>query len=126
VKKEEDESKTDSRERVRAATRCFGDPARVEFGSSDGAYAKAFISDQSIIRSVRSDIRDYLDPDQGELLSVSATGLLMAVMDPSRLFEFSALVDLFARELVPCQVLYRQEAGVTYFSPLRLRRFGLA
>ncbi len=40
-----------------------------------------------------------------------------------RLFEFDCLVDLFATQIIPTQVL-RDERAV-YYSPARLERFGL-
>ena len=108
-----------------ATNRCFGKAIEVEFGAADGAYSKAFVSEASVLRAARPDIGHYLDPGFRDAICASASGLLTAVREPSRLFEFPLLADLFARELIPSQVLYRQGAKMVLFSPARLRRLGL-
>ncbi len=108
-----------------AARQCLGDAIEVEFGVEDSAYAKAFASERSILRAVRPDVVGHLRSEFRNALLESASGLLMAVTEPSRLFDFPLLVDVFARELIPCQVHYRHGAHMAIFSPARLRRFGL-
>ena len=90
----------------------------------DGAYAKAFASEKALLRAVRPDAVAVVDSAWRDVLLADAGGLLMAIPEPSRLFDFSLLADLFARELIPCQVHYRQFANMAVFSPARLRRFG--
>lgn len=109
----------------RAASLCFGDSIELEFGASDGAYSRGFGSKEALLNAVRKDISKYLNPTYQEVIRNNAVGLLQAIQDPSQLFEFSLLADVFVRQLAPCQVLYREASDAIFFSPARLNRFGL-
>jgi len=115
----------DSRSLENAARVCFGDGMEVEFGAADGAYSRAFASRADLLRAVRHDVGTYLNPQYGAQIQNNMVGLLQAIQEPSRLFEFQALADVFVRQLVPCQVVYRSTSTAAFFSPARLDRFGL-
>ncbi|HEX3314432.1 MAG TPA: hypothetical protein VHR72_06035 [Gemmataceae bacterium] len=50
--------------------------------------------------------------------------LLGRVTDPTRLFDFPRLVELFAREIVPNQLLVRTSAATIFFSPSQVSTIG--
>ncbi|MBI4903378.1 MAG: FRG domain-containing protein [Acidobacteria bacterium] len=108
-----------------AARVCLGDSMEVEFGASDGAYSRAFVSRTDLLHAVRNDVGTYLNPRVMPQITTNMTGLLQAIQEPSRLFEFAALANVFVRQLAPCQVLYRSTSTAAFFSPARLDRFGL-
>ncbi len=96
----------------------------VEFGADDGSYARAYISPTDLLSAVREDISQYLTPAYRKGLIGNMTGLLQAVQAPDRLFVFERLATLFARQVVPSQVLSRP-SGAIFFSPARLDSVGL-
>jgi hypothetical protein len=108
-----------------AADACFAKSTRVEFGSEDGSYSKGFASRDLLLTAVRSDIERYLDPALASLVLGNLTGLLQAIQDPRRLFEFSSLADVFVRQLAPSQVLFRDDSVAIFYSPARVDCFGL-
>ena len=50
--------------------------------------------------------------------------LLATISDPTRLFDFPRLVELFAREILPNQLLLRAPATSIFFSPSQLSTIG--
>jgi hypothetical protein len=108
-----------------AADETFGNSLRVEFGSEDGSYSKGFAGRDLLLGAVRKDIGKYLKPDLAPLFGGNITGLLQAVQDPKRLFEFPPLADVFARQLAPSQILFRDSSAAIFYSPARVDRFGL-
>jgi len=109
-----------------AASACFGDAMEVEFGSDDGSYSRAYVSESGLLGAVRDDIADFLSPEWRDALVGNMTGLLQAVQSPERLFVFERLCKVFAREVAASQVLMRQdEHSAAFFSPARLEAIGL-
>jgi hypothetical protein len=52
--------------------------------------------------------------------------VLQMINYPSYLFDFTALVELFARQIIPSQVAKQRSDLAVFFSPLRVSIFGLA
>jgi hypothetical protein len=109
---------------LHAASVCFGDSIEVEFGSDDSSYARAYVGRASLLGAVRDDIGNFLTPEYSAELRADMVGLLQAVQDPNRLFEFDRLANVFARQIVPTQVLIRGGSAI-FYSPARLDAFGL-
>jgi hypothetical protein len=103
----------------------FGDGIEIEFGAEDESYSKSFASTNSMLVAVRSDIESYLAPAHKDIMLGNITGLLQAVQAPDCLFDFNKLVKVFAREIIPIQILMREGLKAVYFSPARMAVFGL-
>ena len=99
----------------------FGPTIEVEFGAMDGSSSRAYVAKASLLKAVRSDLGDLLVEAQQSRLTDART-LLQVIYSPSRLFEFEALVKLFAREVIPSQALTRR---FKLLSPAVLQTFGL-
>jgi hypothetical protein len=108
-----------------AAGTCFGDSLEIGFGSADSAYSTAFASKATLLRAVRDDIDHWLPAEYAGSLRGHIAGLLQAVPDPSRLFDFSRLADAFVTQIAPFQVLHRRSDSAVFYSPALLDRFGL-
>ena len=106
------------------ASACFGDSQWVEFGASDGSYARAYAGKNALLGCVRSDISEFLAPQFKEDVARNIVGILQGCSDPQKLFDFRLLASLFATQISPVQVLTRGSNAV-YFSPARLDSFGL-
>jgi len=99
----------------------FGDAQEVEFSATDGSSSRGYAAKRDLLAAVRSDIRAILTDDyQKEATNIAS--LLWAIYSPMRLFEFEAFVRVFARQIIPSQVLMRDRV---LFSPGRLKSFGL-
>lgn len=106
------------------ASACFGESQWVEFGSSDGSYARAYAGKKELLGCVRQDVSAFLAPRFKEQVEGNIVGLLQGCSDPKKLFEFRPLASLFATQIAPVQVITRKGSAV-YFSPARLDSFGL-
>jgi hypothetical protein len=110
---------------LEATNVCLGQLIYVEFGADDGSYSRAHASTAALLSAVRKDIAEYLAPAYLDRLRGNMTGLLQAVQNPRKLFDFRPLARVFAEELIPSQVLTRGTHAV-FFSPARLSAFGLS
>jgi hypothetical protein len=93
----------------------------VEFGTAEGNASRGFASRASLGKALRLDLKDILAE---ELLEESkdVRRVLLWIYSPMRLFEFEPFVDLFAREIIPTQILSR---SYVIYSPFDLVTFGL-
>lgn len=105
------------------AERLFGKAIGVEFGAPDGSHSKGYASIQALQAAVRDDLKSYLLAEHERLL-FDIKSLLQVVFSPHRVFEFQTFCDVFARQVIPCQVLGRPGTAA-FFSPARLWTFGL-
>jgi hypothetical protein len=112
----------DGHESKKRASRLFGESIRVQLVSHDGAYSDGYAAVADLLRAVRPDIAEHLKAKYRESAK-EIDFLLQVIFAPDRLFEFDRLVELFALQLIPTQVLLSER--VVYFSPARLWRFGL-
>lgn len=102
----------------------FPDTMEIEFGSKDGSYSRAYVSQSAVLAAVRDDIEKFLNPRFTADLVHSATGLLQAIWAPDRLFEYDRLSNLFAIRIAPVQVWMRQGSAI-FYSAARLNSLGL-
>jgi hypothetical protein len=104
--------------------RVFPDAMQVEFGSDDGSYSRAFVSQSALIEAVRDDIGEFLNPAYADQVVGNMTGLLQAIWAPDRLFEYDRLSHVFATRIGPVQVWMRESSAI-FYSAARLDSFGL-
>lgn len=105
----------------RSCLRIFPDAMEVEFGSEDGSYSRAYVSQTALRSAVRDDIEEFLiHKEDSKHISI----LFQAIWRPDRLFEYDRLCDLFATKIAPVQVWIRAGSAV-FYSPARLASFGL-
>jgi len=107
-----------------AADAVLGAATEVGFDGADGSYSLGYASKASLLKCVRRDIADYLQPRFRDEILGNVVGLMQAIHAPDRLFEFEPLARVFARQLAPTQVLTRSGRAV-FFSPARIIRMGL-
>jgi hypothetical protein len=108
----------------RTCLRVFPDAMEVEFGSDDGSYSRAYVSESALRWAVRDDISEFLNPIHKSDIIDHVTCLLQAIWAPDRLFEYDRLCELFATRIAPVQVLIRAGSAV-FYSPARIDSFGL-
>lgn len=105
-----------------SAQRVLGDCFQVEFGAVDGSSSRGYITRQSLQSALRPDLAELASDRLIQVMQADVRWVLQAVFSPSRLLEFDQLRIIFARELIPTQVLARK---LVLYSPARLDTFGL-
>jgi len=108
----------------RTCLRIFPDAMEVEFGSEDGSYSRAYVSQAALRSAVRDDIGKFLNPAHKNDIIGHISCLLQAIWRPDRLFEHDDLCDLFATRIAPVQVWMRVGSAI-FYAPTRLDSFGL-
>src|SRR5260370_38638048 len=101
----------------------FGEYRFVEFGSEDGAYTRTPVSVAGIRSAMRTDINTYKSFGSDDLRK-QIYELMSISNNPSLLYDFEKMIDLFAQEIVPSQIVFRYEGDLIYFSPSRVTLFG--
>jgi hypothetical protein len=101
-----------------------GEIIYVDFDTDDGAYSKAYVPRDWLERHVNPDLWQYAKPEYEDRMKDWAWRL-RATRDPSRVFDFEDMVELFAAVIIPYQALFRQGMAI-FYSPARLRSFGFA
>jgi hypothetical protein len=116
-----DLGKKERKERKQIVDDLLGESFEVEFGATDGSSSRGYVTCKSLIDALRPDIEDLL-LDEYKSRSRDARGLLRLAYSPSRLFDFEKFSQLFAREVIPTQILTRD---FKLFSAADLQTFGL-
>jgi FRG domain-containing protein len=101
------------------AGQILGECFETEFCPVDGSTSRGYISKDSIRRAARKDLREILRDD---IAAGDPKRWLNAIFNPRFLFDFDRFCRVFAREVVPSQVLTRD---MVIYSPARLWIFGL-
>jgi hypothetical protein len=71
---------------------------------------------------MRKDLKELLIPDYiGKVENVYV--ILQLIQNPALLFEFEPLADIFARDVIPSQIMLDRKP--TLFNPAALTSFGL-
>ena len=108
-------------------TSMFGKVCGIDL-ESGGARTRAFCSEQGLLRCCRPDALSFIKPGHVHAMRHSRFGLgyeLLAILtEPSRLFELSMFVDVFAKEIVPSQARIRSEGNLMFFNPVRVTVLG--
>jgi hypothetical protein len=102
------------------------DAISIAFTSHDNGSAQAWASASAIRAAFRRDFEALLAPEYAaDPGGIDLKLLLFRVNLPSLLFDFAALCRVFATQIAPAQVVrYGPDHGV-FYSPARLKIFGL-
>jgi FRG domain len=111
----------DPKGRLEAFSRLLGDGFEVGFTNQDRSSSKGCAARASLQQALRKDIADLLVEEHQERAQ-DCYELFRVAYSPQRLFEFPEFVSLFAREVIPTQVLDRT---FVLYSPARLVAFGI-
>lgn len=90
------------------AARCLGTPRaiEVEIGMVDGSYTRGYARPDDLQEAVREDFADYLNEEWRPQID-SIWSILQVATVPQRVFHCELLVPIFARQIVPTQVVLR-------------------
>jgi flavin-binding protein dodecin len=106
--------------RIQDFTGVLGPIIPMELANAQNVAARAAMANATYERALRPDLNEVLAP---ELLD-GPREQLRQVLSPSHLFDFSQLVDAFARELIPTQVLVQRPDLAVFFSPTQVSVIG--
>lgn len=112
------------RDAQRAASACFGPAFYVDFGSVDGSASRGYAATGDLYAAMREDLAQLLRPEWREKYFRDIKMLLLAVHQPDLLFRFELFKQLFVRQVVPAQALWKGNQMII-FSPTRLTAFGV-
>jgi hypothetical protein len=99
-----------------------GDWIRLALQDEDDSTSAAYASKHTIRNAVGADLADLIRPERRAELEDIQT-LLLLIADPSRLFDFYAFVDMFAREVIPSQIVLGRRPALP--NPASIRIFGI-
>ncbi|HEY2070001.1 MAG TPA: FRG domain-containing protein [Rhizomicrobium sp.] len=106
--------------------RCFsdvrGDGINLEMAYADYASSRGFAPTEALRGAIRSDLKALVLP-QYQAQMDDLRFVFQLVQNPRLLFEFEPLVDIFACDLIPTQILLRRTP--TLFNPAELTIVGL-
>ena len=87
----------------------------VELADKHQTTSRAAVAERSYLMALRPDIYEVIVPE----LQDRPLQRLRALVAARDLFDFDLLVDLFAREIIPTQVLIQSAERAVFYSPLR-------
>jgi len=92
------------------AERCLGGAIEIEIGIEDGSYARGFVNTDLLWQAVRPDFGNFLtDAWSPQIRSVRH--VLQVASNPKRALIFDRLISLFCTQVVPTQVVLRDETS---------------
>lgn len=100
----------------------LGPALHMELANGRDVSARAAMAETTYERALRPDLDDVIVP---ELLD-RPRKQLRQLLAPAHLFQFDLLVEAFARELIPTQVLIQSHGLAVYCSPARTPVIGAA
>ena len=100
----------------------LGAVLHMELANARDVTARGAMAEATYERALRPDLNDVIVP---ELLH-RPRQQLRQVLAPAHLFDFNLLVESFARELIPTQVLIQSHDLAVFFSPARTPVIGAA
>lgn len=105
-----------------SAQKVLGDCFEVEFATREGSSSRGYLRRETLRSSLRSDLDEFISDHQKEMMASDIRRVLLGIFSPNLLIEFDHLQAIFARELIPTQVLTR---SLVLYSPAQLSTFGL-
>jgi hypothetical protein len=98
----------------------------VEIAMADGSYTRGWAASHDLNAAVRDDFSLYLN-DQWRHQIDSIWSILQVSIVPQRTFVFERLATVFARQIVPTQVVHRgsQTGKARLYNPARATQLGL-
>ena len=112
--------------RISLADQCLGKAIEVEITMEDGSHTRGYANQQRLRNAVRDDFHSFLtDEWRPEINQIRH--ILQLAFDPARVFAFDRLKSVFCTQIVPAQVVLRDEASgkVRLYNPARAIRLGL-
>lgn len=99
----------------------FGECINVGFSYQDESGSYGFATRESLQRALRPDMADLLVPEFKERVN-DIHDLFPIIYNPRLMFEFNMFKSMFAREIIPSQVLLQRK--LILFNPAKLMIFG--
>ena len=107
-----------------AVQEIFGEALPVGMSAADGSGTQGYAAAADIRSAFRPDILDYIAPGHHE--TFSRLRMAMQIVPwPRHLYDLESLAQLFACQIAPTQVVRYGPKHVIFFSPTRLKFFGL-
>jgi hypothetical protein len=110
------------------AARCLGsdDTIEVEVGMADGSYTRGWAVPEDLDAAIRDDFASYLNDTWRPRINSIRSKLQISNV-PQRTFVFERLATVFARQIVPTQVVHRASTTgqARLYNPARAISFGL-
>ncbi len=93
----------------------------LEFSNQDGSSSRGFVVLEELRRALGRNFSELLTDERQSFADLPK--LFRAIYNPRLMFDFTALKGLFARQLIPTQVLLKRDVLVA--NPAQLKTFGL-
>lgn len=98
-----------------------GEVMYVEFSNQDNSGSRAFVVLEGLRKALGRNFSELLSDERQNFANLPK--LFRAIYNPRLMFDFDALKGLFARQIIPTQVLLKRDVLVT--NPASLKHFGL-
>lgn len=108
--------------RARDFSALLGPVLHMELANARDVTARGAMAETTYERALRPDLEDVIVPD----LLNRPRQQLRQVLAPAHLFQLDLLIEAFARELIPTQVLIQAHNLAVFFSPVRTPIIGAA
>ncbi len=100
------------------------DAIKIEM-SAEVSYSQAIVDQSVLSAAFRNNIADFFLTEHREQVGDPHV-LLQMTTSPEILFQFNDLVELFAWDIIPAQIIMRLAKDPIYFNPASIKVFGLA
>jgi hypothetical protein len=98
-----------------------GDGLYVEFGYTNSSSSSGYASKEAVRRAMRDDLKTLVLPKYHDWIE-EVEKTFQLIQNPTLLFEFEPFVDIFARDLIPSQVVLGRSPIL--FNPAATATFG--
>ncbi len=103
-------------------SQCFGECMKVGFANRDGSGSLGFAAHESLREALRPDMAELVAPEYMDFAK-DAPDLFKIIYNPRLMFKFNEFKSMFAREVIPAQVVLQRQ--LILFNPTRLMTFGI-
>lgn len=95
----------------------------IELTNQYGSISTSFVSRSKVVSSYRSDIKEILHDNHGNIIS---SELLLLINNPKIIFDFNKLLNLFKEEIIAYQVLNNSKNNnpVIFYTPTQISVLG--
>jgi hypothetical protein len=109
-------------DQMKLFSQCFSECVLVEFGYEDNTYSRGLVAQESLRKALRPDMAELLAPTYKDGAN-DFNDLFLIIYNPRLMFEFNEFKGIFAREIIPAQVVMGRDLII--FDPTPLETFGL-
>ncbi len=103
-------------------SQCFSECVLVEFGYEGNTYSRGLVAQESLRKALRPDMAELLASTYKDRAK-DFNDLFLIIYNPRLMFEFNEFKGIFAREIIPAQVVMGRDLII--FDPTPLETFGL-